>query len=95
MSDFWKTWLDIWCLAVIAFGGILAGAAFDGFEAGVKLMLTLQNPISEPVFYDIERFSFGLMGAITIGWGLTLFYFSAPRTPAIWVIKCTDRPLSC
>ena len=66
----------------------------DGFEAGVKLMLTLQNPISETV-YDIERFSFGLMGAITIGWGLTLFYFSAPRTPAIWVIKCTDRPLSC
>jgi len=41
----------------------------------VKLMLTLQNPISEPVFNDIERFSFGLMGAITIGWGLTLFYF--------------------
>lgn len=75
MSDFWKTWLDIWCLAVIAFGGILAGAGFDGFEAGVKLMLTLQNPISEPVFNDIERFSFGLMGAITIGWGLTLFYF--------------------
>ena len=33
MSDFWKTWLDIWCLAVIAFGGILAGAGFDGFEA--------------------------------------------------------------
>ena len=57
------------------FGGILAGAAFDGFEAGVKLMLTLQNPISEPVFNDIERFAFGLMGAIAIGWGLTLFYF--------------------
>ena len=75
MSDFWKTWLDIWCLAVIAFGGILAGAGFDGFEGGVKLMLALQNPISEPVFNDIERFSFGLMGAITIGWGLTLFYF--------------------
>ena len=31
MSDFWKTWPDIWCLAVIAFGGILAGAGFDGF----------------------------------------------------------------
>ena len=46
MSDFWKTWLDIWCLAVIAFGGILAGAGFDGFEAGVKLMLTPQNPIN-------------------------------------------------
>lgn len=75
MSDFWKTWLDIWYSAVIAFGGILAGAGFDGFEAGVKLMLALQNPISEPVFNDIERFSFVLIGAITIGWGLTLFYF--------------------
>ena len=59
----------------MAFGGILAGAGFDGFKVGEKLMLTLQNPISEPVFNDIERFSFGLIGAITIGWGLTLFYF--------------------
>lgn len=59
----------------MAFGGILAGAGFDGFKVGEKLMLTLQNPISEPVFNDIERFSFGLIGAITIGWGLTLSYF--------------------
>ena len=44
MSDFWKTWLDIWCLAVIAFGGILAGAGFDGFEAGAKLYADPSKP---------------------------------------------------
>ena len=64
MSDFWKTWLDIWCLAVIAFGGILAGGGFDDFEAGALLMPILQNPISEPVLCDIESFSFAFMGLI-------------------------------
>ena len=33
------------------------------------------EPDNPPVFNDVERFAFGLMGAITIGWGLTLFYF--------------------
>ena len=64
MSDFWKTWLDIWRSAVITFGGILAGSGFYGFEAGAKLMLLLQNPISEPVLCDIESFSFAFMGLI-------------------------------
>ena len=64
MSDFWKTWLDIWCLADIAFGDIFAGVGFDGFEVGVKLILTFQNPISEQVIYDIESFSFAFMGSI-------------------------------
>lgn len=75
MNDFWKTWLDIWCLGIIAFGGVLAGAGFVGFEGGVRLFLSMMNPTNPPVFNDVERFAFGLMGAITIGWGLTLFYF--------------------
>ena len=44
MNDFWKTWLDIWCLGIIAFGGVLAGAGFVGFEGGVRLFLSMMNP---------------------------------------------------
>jgi hypothetical protein len=75
MSGFWKTWLNLWCLSVIAFGGVLACAGFVGYERGARFLLTLVNPSNPPAFTDIERFAFGLIGAITIGWGLTLFYF--------------------
>ena len=75
MSNFWKIWLDIWCLAVIIFGGVLVGASIPGFESVTKTFITLINPIDMPVFNEIERFAFGLIGAITIGWGVTFFYF--------------------
>lgn len=75
MSNFWKSWLDIRCLAVIAFGGILAASSIPGFETGTRIFITLINPVDVPVFNDIERFAFGLIGAITIGWGITFFYF--------------------
>ncbi|MDA8776706.1 hypothetical protein N9Y79_00580 [Alphaproteobacteria bacterium] len=75
MSNFWKIWLDIWSLAVIIFGGVLVSASITGFESGTKTFITLINPIDMPVFNEIERFAFGLIGAITMGWGVTFFYF--------------------
>ena len=75
MSNFWKIWLDIWCLAVIIFGGVLVGASIPGSESGTKTLITLLNPVNVPVFNETERFAFGLIGAITMGWGVTFFYF--------------------
>ena len=75
MSNFWKIWLDIWCLATIIFGGVLVGASIPGFESGTKTLITLLNPVNVPVFNETERFAFGLIGAITMGWGVTFFYF--------------------
>ena len=75
MSKFWMTWLDLWCVFVILFGVVLAATGIEGYEAGTRLLLTLQNPTVTPAFSDVERFAFGLTGAITIGWGLTFFYF--------------------
>ncbi|MAI51239.1 MAG: hypothetical protein CML78_05245 [Rhodobiaceae bacterium] len=75
MSNFWKIWLDICCLAVIIFGGVLIGASIPGFQSRTKTFITLINPIDMPVFNEIERFAFGLIGAITMGWGVTFFYF--------------------
>jgi hypothetical protein len=37
--------------------------------------MTLINPCNVKVFNDIERFAFGLIGSISIGWGVTFFYF--------------------
>lgn len=56
MSNFWKIWLDIWCLAVIIFGGVLVSASITGFESGTKTFITLINPIDMPVFNEIERY---------------------------------------
>ena len=56
-------------------GGVLVGASIPGFESGTKTFITLINPIDMPVFNEIERFAFGLIGAITMGWGVTFFYF--------------------
>ena len=75
MSKFWTNWLQLWCVAIMLFGVILAASAIEGLEGGARLILTLQNPDTPPVFNDVERFAFGLMGAVTIGWGLTLLYF--------------------
>lgn len=75
MSSFWKNWLNIWCLAVMGFGAVLAAAAFEGGEDGVRLFINLINNDMPLQFTAIERFAFGVMGAITFGWGFTLFYF--------------------
>ena len=75
MTGLWKTWINLWCWGVILFGAVLAAGAFpatDGFAAWVYGLLA-----SEPVpagFMEAPglRFSVALMGAVTIGWGLTI-----------------------
>jgi len=75
MSKFWKLWIDVWCVGIMVFGLILAAAGFEGFEGGARMLLNELNPQHQPVFNPVERFAIGVMGAVTLGWGLTLFYF--------------------
>jgi hypothetical protein len=72
MSDFWKSWLTIWGWGVIAFGAILALFAFPVSELPSRLFYDLiQNPVpAEPDRHF--RFAMGLMGCISMGWGLTM-----------------------
>jgi hypothetical protein len=72
MSDFWKSWLNIWAWGVIAFGAILALFAFPATELPSRLFYHLiQNPVAaEPDRHF--RFAMGLMGCISMGWGLTM-----------------------
>lgn len=72
MSSFWQTWLKLWAWGVILFGVVLASGTFAATDAMVRpLFALLGNPLAaEPDAH--HRFSIGLMGALSIGWGATL-----------------------
>jgi hypothetical protein len=72
MTSFWQNWLKLWASGVILFGVVLASGAFAATDALVRPIFDmLGHPFpSEPDAH--HRFSLGLMGAVSIGWGLTL-----------------------
>lgn len=72
MTAFWRTWLTVWCWAVGVFGVVLAGAAFEPTSGPARLILGIMNPTAAGEFDALHRFSIGLVGAVTLGWGLTL-----------------------
>lgn len=72
MPQFWRSWLVIWCWAVVAFGVLLALGAIEATKAPVETLYSLFNPAASVPFDATLRFSIGLMGAVSIGWGLTL-----------------------
>lgn len=90
MNDFWKRWLTVWAWGVILFGLLLAGAGFAATDA--LAMKTFQLFGVAPFQPDMmHRFSIGLMGAVTMGWGITyaaafraLHHLSAPQAAPIW-----------
>jgi len=86
MTPFWRTWLDLWCGAVMVFGLVLVGAAFEPTRAPLLMLLGPMNP-AVPVFDDHLRFAYALMGAVTLAWGLT--FLAALRAAA----QLSDRAL--
>lgn len=72
MTSFWQNWLKLWAWGVIIFGVALASGAFAATDALVRPIFDLLgNPFpTEPDAH--HRFSLGLMGAVSIGWGMTL-----------------------
>lgn len=75
MSNFWKIWLNCWCFLIILFGLALSGAGIEGFEAFADRLFRFLNLTTAPVFNEVERFAIGLIGAVTVGWGITLAYY--------------------
>lgn len=73
MSEFWRKWLSVWCGGVLLFGVVLAGGAFEATSGPVRAVLALLDGPGEPSFDPHLRFSLALMGAVSIGWGITLF----------------------
>ena len=74
MHQFWRSWLDIWCFLVILSGCLLAGVTDDRVKGPVVASLKIMEPTIELSFSDSERFAIGTLGAVTIAWGLALFY---------------------
>ncbi len=72
MSNFWKNWLTLWAWGVIIFGAILALFAFPAAELPSRLFYDLiQQPVPDQPDRHF-RFAMGLMGCISMGWGLTM-----------------------
>ena len=73
MSQFYQTWFKLVVWVIIAFGAILALHAFPATEGPSALFfdLLLKRPVpADPGNHF--RFAMGLMGCITMGWGLTM-----------------------
>jgi hypothetical protein len=68
----WQAQMQLWCGAVIVFGLVLIGGAFEATSAGVQaLFAILDGP--GPISYEPAlRFALALMGAVTLGWGATV-----------------------
>lgn len=72
MSVFWRRWMAGWCWAVGLFGVVLAAC---GLETASALTQTIFGFLNRPEELNLNphlRFSLAVLGAVTIGWSLTL-----------------------
>ncbi|KCZ94731.1 hypothetical protein HHI_08053 [Hyphomonas hirschiana VP5] len=77
MQGFWKTWMTVWCWGVILFGAVLAAGGLPGTDGAVTFLYSLLGNLSVDALQlgaPGMRFSIALMGAVTIGWGLTILF---------------------
>lgn len=72
MTRFWRNWLTVWGWAVALFGLALAGAGLEATDGPTQLIFGLLNGPEELVLNAQMRFAVALMGAVTLGWALTL-----------------------
>lgn len=72
MTGFWRQWMAVWRLSVAGFGLVLAGAAFEATDGLVRMIFALVGEALPPEMGEPLRFSIALMGAVTLGWWLTL-----------------------
>ena len=84
MTGFWRTWLTVWCWGVAGLGIVLMGAAFALTDGPSRALMELMNPGAPPRFDPALRFSAGLMGAVTFGWGLTMLAIVRTSDMRIW-----------
>ena len=90
MSSFWFGWLRVWSIAMALFGLILALAAFPATDGPTAIIMGPVGHEGRLAFTPELRFAFALMGALTIGWVLTMWpLMNVARdfpdaAPALW-----------
>lgn len=72
MSRFWQGWFMTWCGLIAVFGLVLTGGAFEATTEPVRLLLAGLRGPTPAQFDPTLRFSLAVMGAVTIGWAVTL-----------------------
>lgn len=75
MTGAWKTWMRIWCWIVLGLGIGFLGAAFPATDGFARLFFGVISGFSEQgdlFAAGAMRFATAIIGAITIGWALTL-----------------------
>ncbi|WP_341737763.1 hypothetical protein [Microcoleus sp. CAWBG640] len=65
-------WMTGWCAAVGLFGMILAGSGFEVTSGPVRILFDVLNGPGELDLNPYVRFSLAVLGAVTMGWSLTL-----------------------
>jgi hypothetical protein len=72
MTPFWRNWFTFWSVFVALFGFVLVGGglpATDGIARTIFAMVGATDVVWTPEL----RFATALMGAVTLGWGITLY----------------------
>lgn len=72
MSAFWRKWMTVWCWAVFLFGVVLAGGGLVATSGPVRIIFNLLNGPGELNLDPHMHFSLAVLGAVTIGWSITL-----------------------
>lgn len=65
-------WMTGWCVALGLFGMILAGSGFEVTSGPVRILFDVLNGPGELDLNPYVRVSLALLGAVTMGWSLTL-----------------------
>jgi len=72
MSGFWRNWLTVWCWGVGVFGAVLVGGGLEATSGPTRLIFGILNG-PEPLNLNAQmHFSLAVMGAVTIGWAVTM-----------------------
>ncbi|MGL4541240.1 MAG: hypothetical protein ACRCUI_01875 [Polymorphobacter sp.] len=74
MSRFWRNWFTAFCLSLLVFGLVLAGGAFAATTPPVDFLLVLLGGNPDIAWTAPLRFCSAVLGAVTIGWGVTLYF---------------------
>jgi hypothetical protein len=65
--------MSAWAIIVTIFGLLLAGGAFAATDGFLRALLHICGNALPEAMDAHHRFGFGLMGAVSMGWGLTFY----------------------
>lgn len=85
-------WMTAWCTAIGLFGLIIIGGGFEATSGPIRIFFNLLNGPGELDLNPHMQFTLAVLGAVTIGWSLTLLVaiqaaqqIERPSRRSIWI----------